>query len=470
MRFAVASVTRTGITALLAMGLLVAGSLWIDWYVDLASNSTRWNSLLFIVWMALVLLAAGIGALFVGDLIFPRGWRDSLMQARGVERQRSEMFSSGDDEEDGDDLATLLAMGERVRSYTAHYSILLVVLAVANLFLAGSMRSGALWRIDEVQLATMLRSPHPERRVKAIDRIPHLDMEHMLVRFSHKLGRHLDDPAPEVAEAAMEALAHVGLRLRRSMAALRAAREPQRWEKALYDELAATHGERLLRRFRQQEEIRPATAKALGAFQVSAAIDAFDSYLQRTSPSAATVYGILVGLGDMEELLALPIVLDLINWGPEKIRVTAAWAYGRIMLSYDPEIYTREPLCIPDAIQAIEELLQLAELPVRCALVESMIDIRDARSAPALFAFFEETPSDALCPRLEIERRYGPPALVAIEERAQSKTLRAIANIAAGNEEVVDWLAREMREERHGDMIRHELIHIHRMARESLDR
>ena len=52
----------------------------------------------------------------------------------------------------------------RYRSYTIHFSVLLVAFAVGNLALVGSLGSGAMWRIQEVQLATSLRAEDPGAR------------------------------------------------------------------------------------------------------------------------------------------------------------------------------------------------------------------------------------------------------------------------------------------------------------------
>ncbi len=460
LRALAASRTRLAVTALLATGALVAASLWLDWFMSSQSRSTGHNTLAILLWLFGVLVVGGVDALLLGDVLLPEGWREHLLHTKGARRS-----SRRDEREADDDLDP-----RRYRSYTIHFSFLLGLAVVGNLLLAGEMGSGALWRIQEVQLSTGLRAEQPAARLRSLAFVPRLDTEDMLPAFTMKAAELLDDPDGEVAGAALDVVGHVAARMRRAMAALRAAREPQRWEKALFERLQQTQSVRVAARFRHDDRLRGRAALALGALQALDELQAFESFLWQDEPDRETVVAIAVATGDMQDLRALPVPLALLQRGDEEAQAHASWALGEILGAYTPDSYTREPLCVTEAMEVIGAQLGAMSLLGRCALVEALARVRDARMATSLFALFDATGEDLDCPRREFVRAHGRPSVISAGGPLKIKVLEAVATIAGGNEEVLEWLTRRLGRGDLSPRYERELSHVIDLVRRSMER
>lgn len=467
-RYVVATQTRLAVTAVLASGALIALSLWLDWIIDTRSHAPGLNSALFVVWLLTILGVSWIEALFVGDLLFPRGWRGYLMLSRGQKPRAAGRDGRREESAESTALADMRDDRRRYRSYTPHFSFALGLLVVGNMLLVGELRSGVLWRIDEVQLETALRADDVETRVRAIDRVTRLLLQGPLEHFTDRLVELVDDPDAEVARTAVQGLAHIARRMRHSMEELRRSKQPQRWEKDLYDRLVRTQGERLLTRFRHRPEMRPALAEALGALEVTDAIQQFGTFLWQEKPDRETVRAIILAVGDLRDLHGLTVPLDVLGseelGEDEDLQAVASWAIGEILTHHDPERFTREPQCIPLAVDALSAELPRLQAGGRCALLDAFARFRDARAGAALFAMFDVASDADRCERREIARRFGPPTVAATEEPLRLKVLRAVAAIATGNDEVIDWLRRRARRPDLSDPYRREIENILAMA------
>lgn len=419
-------------SAVLATGTLAAASLWLDRFVSDLSTSTGLNSLLILLWMLLILAAGYLQALFIGDLIFPPGWRYASRSGAGTSR------AEADDTKDD-----LLSQGRRLRSYGVHFSFVLVAVLLADLSLVGHLGSGALGRISEVQMDTSLRSEDVGARLKAIKHVARMDRPDELPRFTMKLTALLEDPDGEVAEAAGWALAEIAARMRRSMAALRAAHEQQRWEKDLSDRLRETQERRLLELFRHDARLRAPLALLLANLQVTDAVQQFETYLWQKGPHQETKEAILVALGRLGDLHGLKVPLEVLASDDHSLKPAAAWVLGEILSQYDPEAYTREPRCIEETVDHMRGYLPKLPLAAQCAVVQAFERAQDGRAGSAMFEIFDALEGDPTCPRVEISYPYAKPIVASAEEPLRMKILRAVAAIAVGNREVVRWLRRK---------------------------
>jgi hypothetical protein len=448
--YIVATPTRLALTAVAASGALVGLSLWLDWWIDTQSRSPGLNSVLFVAWLLLIFGVSFVEAFFLGDLVLPRGWRRNLMLARGQRARDGEGAASAPREgahtADGadDDLEDEVVARRRLRSYTPHFSAILGLLVAGNALLVGELRSGVLWRIHDVQLESALRSDEPATRLWAIERVTRLGHEATLTHFTDRLVERMDDGDPLVARTAVQAVAHVARRMRASMEELRRVRSPQRWEKTLYERLQQTLAELLLARFRHRPELRPALAEALGALEVRDAVQSFETFLWQEQPDRDTVRAVVRAAGELGHLHALTVPLEVLTWDDEPLQAESAWALGEILVRYDPDQFTREPRCIGETVEALSTHLPKLARPGRCVLVEAFARVRDARTAGALFALFDAAHDDDACPRVEIDRRFGPPLVASREQPLRFKVVQAVAGIAAGNQEVIDWLERRL--------------------------
>ena len=447
LRYVVSTPTRLAVTAVLAAGALIAQSLWFDWLVDTQTQAMGVNSLLIVLWLLSILGVSYLEGLFIGDLAFPRGWRDHLMLSRG-QRLRSGPGGPGappaEDDAD-DDGRDELFPGRRFRSYTIHFSFLVGLLLLGNTVLVGQLGSGALWRVSEVQLATALRSGEAKAQLRGIERVTRLGEEHMLHRFADRLVELTEDPKPDVASAALYGLARLGMRMRISMEELRRSHEAQRWEKGLFERLRESHGAHLLKRFRDEPALRIPLAAALGALQVPDAVRQLKPFvLWQTDPEPEVVEAIVVALGDVGDLHGLAVPVEVIGRDDGQLHPAASWAAGELLALYEPDLYTREPRSVPQAVAILSGRLGQLSLPGKCALVEAFARVRDARAGAALFALFDATADDVRCVRAERKRPYGPPLVMNTDGPLRMKTLQAIAHIAGGNPEVIEWIEQRL--------------------------
>ncbi len=473
LEWAARSRARLVVCALVAAGGQVGVSIIGGRLLWLESHSVVANFLVTVLWMGLLALFSYVEALLLGDLLLPGAWRErTLLGKIDVPLPRRDSADASADDDD----APLEPGG--IKKYTVHFSLILTALIAGNVFLGNILSSHALTNLKRIHYETVLRSDGRDSRLEVIGIIADMRQPEETTDFALRLVGLLDDGDAEVAVAAADGLAHIARRMRLSMETLAERKEPQRWERDLYQKLRRVAAEPLRKQFRQgSAAMKRATAGALGALEEEDAVDLFVLQLGRPQCDAATAEAIIVALGDMRSLFGLdPLVSVLAGDYPAAAQVKASWALGEIMASFEPQRprshpladqeLTREPYGIEKAVTYLgQRLFTLSDARVRCALVSGIRRFRDARFVRPLLDLFERADSTYECPREELARRHGAPELLSRPESIRMKVLDALAAMAVGNAEVRAWAERQSARGNFGTELQRQIDHLLELVR-----
>ena len=283
---------RLLVSAVTATGVFVVAAAVTASYMRTRSTSVTLNLVLITTCILLLLVAAFIQALAVGDLVFPARWRERVILGKKIELSEAEEIST--------------SIGA-LKDSTMPFYLLCAVLVVTNYFLSATASGNFFSYYSHYGYElTLLGSDDPRERINGIR------------AMAHPLNSEICD-IPELRERV------VGLLDDDS-------EEVQGWAFWLVGELRMFEASRPLQRIladqSESDSIRARSAEALGYLRSADGANVMASMLAESFGRDELAIGLLRGLGLAQQSDTAPQIAPLLNVEPYDIRGHAFWAIG----------------------------------------------------------------------------------------------------------------------------------------------
>ncbi len=413
---------------------LLAGSSWfLGDYLWNTVDSRTVAFFVYLAWMALILgSGAGVAALVV-RLLFPASFsRTSASGRRNLDQEVDEFL----------ELKGSTSLFQPVMVY---YSVFMVALSVAAMFLAQQLSDAALFSFKMVQQEAMSRSSNPDELLSLFEEIGEMKKPDEVDRFVRKLPQFYDHSEEAVREGAFQATAVMAQRMNFSVRLLVQGGEllDQRWEPDIVDWLRGSVGPRLKQLYDSGVTPRPGIVRAMAWIQAPDCAPFFSSLVSSRATVDAEFTEAVVGLGNLATLEGAESLAAAVGARQGVSRLTLFWALRRIGQSLQPDPADQEQgERILKLLEKVVEQFPHLDDAALCAAVHAVWTYQHAGVTTALTDLFESPRGELVCPRVEIRPPFGPPVALVQEEQLRWLLLNVLADVGVGNPEFKGWVSR----------------------------
>jgi hypothetical protein len=351
-------------------------------YILNSSTSVGLNLGLITFNMMLVLVAAYLQTVLVGDLFFSGPWREQVV------------------------LGETPTDGVSVKNHSAEFMIVLLIAVVLN-GLAVDLGAGGFLETYHTEgfFRAELRSEDPGQRLGALEYMTEpLNFELWPVPEVQQLVvEHLDDPDPNVRARAIWNAGEMDIG---------AARDPLR---------------RIVLDTSLDEAIRAEAAEALGQLGLDGVSrEALEGLLSNETPSRLLI-GALRGLALMKSPLSIKPVLPILDHDDRDVVLHAFWV---LRSSGEPEL---RPM--------LHERLKATEDPqLQCALLDTLKMVATPEDVTWARRAFDRAPKEKKCEPIVWEERNERQHYVLYSDSLRVKYLKIVANASGGEQRA--WFER----------------------------
>ena len=360
---------------------------WIEHH----STSVGTNLILIVFTMLLSILTGFLLALFLGDTIFGADWRGHVFDTVEI--------GGGIKETD------LYELSRTMRARTFQFSALVVFCSAVILGGGNALMGDFFGRYQKVGYHTALfRGDNTKLKLSAMKQISVQYGPDMEERTKLMVPL-LDSRNPRVRRGAVNAFAKITKQVARGVTVLALSGDEYRtrWEFHLLREIREKVVPQLLAAVEKfdDESFRLGAWMAIGSALPEKLYGFAEERAGQISYDSAERMVLNVVMGRIALLEFTPFLMEEMDSSrPERTRIAAIWAMGRILDKYeDPGLHRKK---IDEQVEkSIETLAKIAEggtLGLRCAAFEALLCARDARQVLMLFRALEEAPREQRCP------------------------------------------------------------------------
>lgn len=417
----------------ISLVLLVGSSWFLGDYLWNIVDSRTVTFFVYLGWMALVLgSGAGVAALVV-RLLFPASFATSTVSGK-----------KGRDQE-VDEFLELKGSTSLFQPVMVYYSIFMVGLSVAAMFLAQELSDGALFKFKMVQQEAMSRSSDPEELLSLFEEIGEMKKPDEVDRFVRKLPSFYDHPVESVRGGAFDVTAVMAQRMNFSVRLLVQGGEllDQRWEPGIVDWLRGDVAPRLKELYEAGVSPRPAILRAMAWIQSHDNATFFQALVRSETTPDAEFTEAAVGLGNLASLEGAELLAAAVEKRQGRCLLTLFWALRRIGQSVQPDpVDTEQEKRLLTLLEQVVNQFQELDDAALCAAVHAVWTYQHAGVTTALTDLFESPRGELICPRVEIQPPFGPPVALVQEEQLRWLLLNVLADVGVGNPEFKGWVSR----------------------------
>ena len=398
-------------------------------YLLSSSSSLALNLALQAVLMALVFGGSYLLALALVGLIWPHRFGGARLL---------EITASPVDLDDDDDDLTLSA-GQLQGSGTRLFALTLVVILIGSVTAANQLSQGVLFRQREIRTQTVLRSRDDAARVRVLREVGQAETRELIEAYIPSVWRVArEDASASIRVEALWTLAELAERMRRSVLIRHAEAELQGWEKALVERMRADYARPMVEHFRTatREELRP-SFRLLIHLDPERALDLADIYLNHPEPAPELLLDMAQLLPRAADLRAAAVLAELMRREPP-IRLVALISQARLLRLFEPEKRGEEIPALKRFNRKLGQALrETDDHRSLCAAAEALFFLKDERYARRLMALYDDAALfEVRCERLAVQDHMGREDVLMAEEELYYKTLRALSQVAVGNDDV----------------------------------
>ncbi|MEZ4269167.1 MAG: hypothetical protein R3F39_22655 [Myxococcota bacterium] len=458
LRWLARSRLRLVLASLIALGIFFGLALPLSSWVRELSRSVSTDMALLTLWLLTLLLGAYCVTVLIGDRIFPYRWRERIVL--------------------GDDVPPPEATDELLpppipKSHGLAFSVIFVGLVVGGVLSAEAITGDFFAEYQRIgSKRTVLRGDNEALKLTLIGELADKRLEgesRDALRLLDTLWR--DERQSEaIRDAALKALGRLALSFDTSMAAWAREGVREHWELEL------------LRELRQQiaADLRAALATAtgerarhllltLGKIREGASLEPIAAKVRAGAESPdATLGAAILALGLLRDPHGIVPLLEI----APKIATTPyfrdlAWSVGRISLSYPPHSDDELDAKFGELAEVLGRLTQEGPLERRCDAAYALRLTGDARITAPLIAAFDASADAGDCEAGYVDNDGLAPEMVGATEPFQLRVLKGLADVAVGNDQVVDWLRSRKEDPRFSEYIRGQLLETLRLVEAS---
>lgn len=352
----------------------------------------------------------------------------------------------------GDEIAAF----REFRLNVFHKSIFFAVFVGAN-FLLSNAASGNFWSgyyAKKGVYMTVLRGGEPEKVKWAFDRIAKMPDEN-IAAFLEPVADFLDSGDAGLRKQAALCLGEIARRMNSSVSMLSEKEiKENRWEIAVLAAIRKDVLPKLIESFKKDgDEVRSAAAYAIGASGSSAAQELFLQYLLSPGRSDVVVKEIVMAAYLSGRFEALKTLEHGVGTKDGTLQALSLYAAGGIIAAIGVDDRARLEAA-SSFLEMVKERSGSLSLEGKCAFVDALAKVRDAGFTGLLISLFESRDGDVICGRVEVGRYYTAPVVVTAQGAMRHKILNALAGIAVGNEEVLNFLKKVASDEGYPDDVK----------------
>ncbi|MCB9514508.1 MAG: hypothetical protein H6744_07435 [Deltaproteobacteria bacterium] len=440
---------RLALAALIALGIYFGSLLPLASWVRDSSRSVSGDMAMLTAWLLSLLLGAFCLSVLIGDLVFPHRWRERVVLGEEVPPPEAESD---------------LLPPPIPRSHGLSFSLLFVALVVAGAMSAEALSGGFVSEYQRIgSKRTIFRGDNEELKLSLIGELADKRLEVQsrdAVQLLDVLWRD-DRQSAAVRDAAIVGLGRLATSFDTSMAAW--AREGVRdhWELTLLRSLRSDVAPDLREALRSAEPTRARhLLLALGKIRESESFEPIAARVRAEAAAPTETFGAaLLALGLLRDPRGLAPLIEVAPRVADRPELRPlAWSVGRLALSYaphsDPEIDAR----FGELVKVLGALISTGSLPRRCDAAYALRLTGDSRIAPPLFAALEQTGGEGTCEAGYVDIDGLAPELVGATEPFKLRLLKAVAEVAVGNDEVIDWLRRHKADPAMSEFMRGQIV------------
>lgn len=444
LRWLATSTRRLLAAAVVCFGALFATAFPVASYIRDSSTSLVLDTAMQTSWLLALLLGSALISIVVSDRVFPFHWRRRVVLGELIDPSEGEA-----------DAPVVL------QSHVLGFSFILVaVMAVAGLgldvltggFLAEYQRVGymhTLRRSDKTELKLELISELGDvrRQQRVRDAVDVLDL----------MWRDSTRQPGEVRQLAVVVLGRQAMALNSSVRSWSRQGVRDHWELELMRRLRRQTAPDLRTAWTSADpDLRASISLTLGKLgdrdSVAFLADAIRAKLRPGDggPWRATV----AALGVARDPVALEALVEVAASvdDPDDFR-TLAWAVGELSRHYLPGSDKAIDALFPRLVEVFGELSKGGTLPRRCEAVDVLRKTGDARIRLPLEALFDTADADGICESAYVQIDEKAPELGVATEPMRMRIIRALALVALGDDDLLDWLRKRQHDERYTEFV-----------------
>lgn len=444
LRWLAGSTRRLIVAALVCFGALFASAFPIAAYIRQSSDSLVLDTVIQTSWLLALLAGSGFTAILVGDRIFPYRWRERVILGLPVAPV----------DPDADDPPPLL------QSHIFGFSVLFVAALALGALALNALTSDFLGEYQRVgYMHTLRRSDKTELKLELIGELGEARREQKVRDALDVLNLMWRDgrQPPEVQRAAVVALGRQAYALRSSVGAWSREGLRAHWELDLLRDLRRRDAPDLRAAFAagSSTELRAAVALALGKLADADSVEVLGAAATGPEPRGLVWRAAVLGLGIAREPTLLPDLVPLAARVEDAEDFRAlAWSVGELSRHYVPETDRAIDAFFPELVATFLPLTRGGTLDRRCEATDVLRKTGDARIWRALTETFATPDAEGVCPTAYVDIDEQGPELMVATEPLRMRIIRALALVALGNQELLDWLRSRQHDERLTEFIR----------------
>jgi len=406
-----------------AVGLLAlfcAGSWYLGDYLWFGVESRAVAGMVYLGWLAVLLAFAWVVAGIVVALRYPET----------------------DSREDEDKPAARI-----FRRSELYRSALVVGLCVLEMLAAQKLSGGALFEYKAVQLEAMSRSRDPEELLALFSGIENMQKPEEVTRFVQKLPMFFEHRDERVRAASFHTMAVMAHRMNLSVYVL--VKEGRlfedRWEPEVVEWMCSDVAGKLAELYERGVTPAPAIIKALAWIIEPEALSWLMALVENPRTPDAVLVEAATGIGNIGKIEGVAPLVKAIpgHKGETLIRLLRALQRLGQSLEVEGEDETRDAQLL-STLEHVLELVQGFDDAGLCAAVTAVGGFQHAGLTGKLTALFDSDRAAVSCPRLEVKEPAGPPVVFVKEQKLRWLLLNLLADIGAGNRELMSWAARAL--------------------------
>ncbi len=448
LRWLARSRLRLALASLVALAGFFGLALPLASWVREASRSVSMDMVLLTLWLLALLLGAYCVAVLIGDRIFPYRWRERMVLGEDVPPPEA---------------ASELLPPPIPKSHGLAFALIFVGLVVAGVVAVESITGNFFSEYQRIgSKRTVLRGDNEPLKLTLIGELAdkRLEGESRDALRLLDVGWRDDRQSDEVRDAALMALGRLALSFDTSMAAWALEGVRAHWELELLRELR----QKIAPDLRQAlSTASPTRARhillALGKIREDASFEPIAERVRAEAASPSPTLGAAVlALGLLRDPRGIKPLLEV----APKLANTPyfrdlAWSIGRISLSYPPHSDPAIDAQFGELAVVLGGLAQEGPLGQRCDAAYALRLTGDARIATPLIATFDRSADAGDCEAGYVDNDGLAPEMVGATEPFQLRVLKALADVAVGNQEVITWLRSRKDDPRFSEYMRGQL-------------
>lgn len=439
-RWLASSRLRLLVASLVLAGLVVAVTGPMAQFLRYESRSVVTNMLILLGYAFVVLGAATLIAILVGDLVFPGRWRERVILGRHVLPEVAI-----------EDMADPIRGLRATKSYYVQFSALVAILVGFAVF---AFQKGTGFSLEESYQRTTLRAESIEPKLGLIEELGEQRRDDRVPQAIELLDSVWRDETQPLAvrKAALVALGQVGDYLSDAVDRWREQGRTRSWQGDTLIGLRASLGP-ALQRFHETAPpaLRPYVTYVLGAIHDDEARGLFlkelEAFPDESSPEHRTA---LLALGLSRQIEALPEVAALVDGEHDAASFALiAWVARELMYTFHRYYQSTDEDKIPEPLRAAVEKLWrfFGEVAAsgaperRCIAAVVLAQSRDLRLRDVLFKAFDAPgAAEIVCDYGRIEAVTGTMRTLGEEgQELRHRLIDALALVSLGDDVVTRW-------------------------------